>query len=255
MLGHLISFRTDLDPKIHFWKKDEVDELELIGREMNVKFSDYILCTGYKTQDSRHKCPYKFKGKKQCGYCRNKDISKVYTRLDFTGYEELEEEYIHQKFSLYLAGFGDELVKCGVTKTERVEKRLKEQGADFWVELMRFDNGEEAYNTEVELQNRFNLKNFVRNDTKLKLLGKPKNSDLLKQKLDQIKSDNDYSSKLYEPKIRENLFAVPDKFELAHSIDGKVTSTKGQLLFFEKETKHFVLQMHKAIGRIFLMEE
>jgi uncharacterized Fe-S cluster-containing protein len=255
MLGHLISFRTDFDPKIHFWKKDEVDELELIGREMNVKFSDYILCTGHKTLDSRHKCPYKFKGKKQCGYCRNKDISKVYTRLDFTGYEEFEEEYVHQKFSLYLAGFGDELVKCGVTKTERVEKRLKEQGADFWVELMRFDNGQTAYETEVELQNRFDLKNFVRNDTKLKLLGKPKNSDFLKQKLDQIKSDDDYSSLLNDPKIRENVFSVPDKFEVANHIDGKITGCKSQMIFFEQDSVDFVFPIYKAIGRIFLLKE
>jgi hypothetical protein len=251
----LISFRTEEEPKIYFWQKDEVGELELLEKNLDLKFSDYILCTGHKTLDSQHKCPHKFKGRKQCGYCRNKDISKVYTRLDFTGYEELEEEYIKQDFSLYLACFGSDLIKCGVTKSERVEKRLLEQGADYWVELMRFNNGEEAYDTEIELQNRFDLKNFVRNDVKLKLLGKQKSKDLLEKKLEAIKSCTEFSDKVIDCRIQENRFNEPEKFEVAYSIDGRVTGSKGNLLFYEKDNENLVVPMYKAIGRVFLLKE
>jgi hypothetical protein len=251
----LISFRTEEEPKIYFWQNDEVAELELLDKKLDLKFSDYILCTGHQTLDTRHSCPHKFKGRKQCGFCRNKDISKVYTRLDFTGYEELEEEYIHQDFSLYLASFGENIVKCGVTKSERVEKRLKEQGADYWVELMRFDNGERAYDTEIELQNRFDLKNFVRNDVKLRLLGKPRSKGLLERKLGQIRECSDYSENLLECRIQENTFDEPDKYELAYSIDGKISGAKGNLLFFEKDGGVHVVPMHKAIGRVFLLKD
>lgn len=255
MLGHLISFRSDTDPKMYFWNKDDIDELELLGKDLEMKFSDYILCTGHRNQDTRHKCPHKFKGKKQCGFCRHKDISKIFTRLDFEGYEELQEEYIHQQFSIYLAGFGSCLVKCGVTRTERVEARLKEQGADYWAELMRFDNGEDAYATENELQNRFGLKNFIRNDTKLNLLGKEKSPQVLAEKLEQIKASRDFSDRLCNPEVRENTYPEPEKFELAYAIDGKITGSKGQLLFFEKDSDHFVLPMYKAVGRVFLLKE
>jgi len=255
MLGHLISFRTEEEPKIYFWQNDETSELELLGKNLSMKFSDYILCTGYRELETNAKCPHRFKGRKQCGYCRSKDISNVYTRLDFTGYEELEEEYIHQDFSLYLASFGTDLVKCGVTKSERVEKRLREQGADYWVELMRFDNGQAAYDTEIELQNRFDLKNFVRNDAKLKLLGKPKSRDLIEMKLEQIKGCRDYSGLMLECRIRENSFSEPDKFEMAYSIDGKISGCKGNLLFFKKDSNDFVVPMYKALGRVFLLKE
>lgn len=255
MLGHLISFRTDTDPKIYFWKKDETDEFEMLGKEVHLKFSDYVLCTGHRDQETQHKCPHKFKGRKQCGYCRHKDISKIYTRLDFEGYEELQEEYLHQEFSIYLAGFGAGLVKCGVTKSERVEARLKEQGADYWIELMRFDDGEEAYSTECRLQQRFDLKNFIRNDTKLKLLQKEKSPEAIKAKLAQIKESGDFADRIYSTDIKENIYPVPDDFEISYLVDGKISGSKGQLLFYEKEGNHFIVPMYKTIGRVFLLRE
>jgi hypothetical protein len=156
---------------------------------------------------------------------------------------------------LYLASFGEDLVKCGVTKSERVEKRLKEQGADYWCELMRFDNGENAYNTETELQNRFALKNFVRNDVKLRLLGKAKSKDLLGRKLEEIKASGEFSDRIIDCSIRKNNFNEPEKFEVTYSVDGKISGCKGNLLFFERDSDNFVVPMHKAIGRVFLLKE
>ena len=255
MLGHLISFYNDPDPKIHFWKKDETDSIDLIGKDVQMKFSDYTICTGYKAEDERHKCPNLYKGQKQCSLCRHKDISRIYTRLDFTGYEHLEEEYKKQEFSVYLASFGTDIVKCGVTRSERVSKRLYEQGADYWCELMRFDDGESAYNAEVELQNIFGLKNFVRNDTKLKLLKTKPTADALEKKTRLIQSSKDFSDKLHSTKIEKNEFNIPEKLSLTESLDGKIIGAKANILFFKKENLFFAYPMHNNIGRIFLMKE
>jgi hypothetical protein len=255
MLGHLISFYNDPDPKIHFWNKDETESLDLIGQDVQLKFSDYVLCTGHKSEDTRHKCSNRYKGKKQCAICRAKDISNIYTRLDFTQYPHLEDEYKKQEFSVYLAAFGTNIVKCGVTRTERVSKRLYEQGADYWCEIMRFDNGESAYNCEVELQNRFNLKNFVRNDTKVKLLNSTPSEDALRAKLDLICSCNDLSDNLHSTKIQKNNFQIPEKFSIAESLNGQITGSKANILFFKKDNSFFAYPMHKNIGRIFIFKE
>ncbi len=264
MLGHLISFRTDPDPRIVFWKKDEVSDAALLGMEISIKFSDTVLCTGYETllekenteiKTVHHKCPHKSKGKKQCYACKAKDISKIYTRLDFVGFEQLKDEYIDQKFSIYLACFGTDILKCGVTKTERLPIRTHEQGADYWIELMRFDNGEEAYATEIELQNKFGLANLVRNITKLELLNKPKSLKLLEEKIEKIKSSEEFSGKLQSSEIHENKYPIPGSFELAYSIDGKITGSKAQMLFFRKEEKDFVVPMYDSIGRVFILKD
>lgn len=255
MLGHLISFRSDRDPRILFWNKDELSEVGLSGKKLSMKFSDFVLCTGYRTLDMQLPCPHKLKGRKQCGYCRNRDISKVYTRLDFEGFEEMKEEYTHQEFSVYLAAFGTDIIKCGVTRSERVEIRTHEQGADFWVELMRFDDGQKAYDAEIELQNRFSLRNSVRNDAKLALLDKPKSPGALENKIKEIKSSGLLVDCFCESAIKENIYPVPSSFELSYSLDGIVTGSKSQLLFYEKDANHFVVPMYKMIGRVFLLKE
>lgn len=296
MLGHLISFRSDIEPRVVFWnpisppeprqrltedaasvagglpqaeksgwQKDELCELGLLGKRLGMKFSDSVLCTGYQTLDTGNpklktysRCPHRLKGRKQCNHCRHRDISKVYTRLDFEGYEEMREDYTHQEFSVYLAAFGNEIIKCGVTRSGRVEVRTHEQGADYWAELMRFENAEEAYDAEIELQNRFSLGNFVRNDTKLGLLGKPKSPEALENKIKEIKSSDIFEkrgSDFCGSAIRENHYPVPDKFDIAYSVDGLVTGSKSQLLFYEKDGNHFVVPMYRMIGRVFLLKE
>ena len=255
MLGHLISFRPVLELGLIYWERDEVSEFPMLGKKLSMKFSDSVLCTGYREAEKHTKCPHKMRGSKQCNYCRYRDIAKVYTRLDFEGFEEMKEEYTHQEFSVYLAAFGKEIIKCGVTRSERVEKRTKEQGADYWIELLRFDDAEKAYDAEIELQNRFDLRNFVRNDTKLKLLHETKSSLALESKIKEIKASGLFENGLCESGIVENNYPVPESFDVAYSIDGLVNGTKGNLLFYSKENSNFVVPMNRMVGRVFMLKE
>ena len=58
-------------------------------------------------------------------------MAKVYTVGDFTGFPEVYEEAKKEEYCLYLAQFGEDITKCGVTRKERFEERMREQGADF----------------------------------------------------------------------------------------------------------------------------
>ena len=255
MLGHLISFLPVPELGLIFWERDAVSEFTLLGKNVSMKFSDSVLCTGYREQEKHNKCLHKMRGNKQCNYCKHRDIAKVYTRLDFEGFEEMKDEYTHQEFSVYLAAFGKEIIKCGVTRSERVEIRTREQGADFWIELLRFDDAEKAYNAEIELQNRFDLRNFVRNDTKLKLLHETKSSLTLESKIKEIKASGLFENSLCESRILENSYPVPESFDVAYSIDGLVNGTKGNLLFYSKENSNFVVPMNQMVGRVFMLKE
>lgn len=252
MLAHLISFYSSPEPKIIFWKNKEIHE-EILQGEYLIKFSDKIFCTGYYDEEKRNQCLHTRRGRKQCYSCAKKDISNIYTCLDFTGYEHLEEEYCKQPFSLYLAQFGNSILKCGVTKTERIQTRTMEQGADFWVELARFDNANDVYKMEETLQNAFTLDNAVTHAKKLQFLNEQATNNNIKQKLRQIAGDKDFRSLcLPELNIVKNEYKTPEQFTVSERIDGKVIGSKSKLLFYGKNNQEYVVNMARMEGRIFI---
>ncbi|MEM4272602.1 MAG: hypothetical protein QXH30_03340, partial [Candidatus Bilamarchaeaceae archaeon] len=81
--------------------------------------------------------------------------------------------------------FGD-YVKCGLSHSARVKERVKEQGADYFAEIMRL-KGKEAYQMEMLLQSHFGFRNAIRSETKLKLLGK-ENPGALEEAIIKVES-------------------------------------------------------------------
>lgn len=68
-----------------------------------------------------------------------------------TGECLLSEPICLEEHSVYLALFRPDIVKVGVTKTRRLKNRLREQGADVGVEVMRVADGREARVIERDL--------------------------------------------------------------------------------------------------------
>lgn len=234
-----------------FWEDDELKDVEL-SRNLTAEFSIDKKCVGYQTEHGWHKCKYNRAGAKQCFYCMHKDISKVYTRLNFTGYEHIKEEMSKQNFSIYLAAFGDSIIKCGVTRTERVETRTMEQGADYFVELMRFDNAEDAYSTENNLQHTFGFKNAVRVDRKMKIALAGKFDDAkLRAAIDLVSASEVFSDLVHSKDARRIPYLTPKSFEVSNAIDGEIVCSKASLLFYKKDGNYFCTNMKKNEGKEF----
>ncbi|MDD5096574.1 MAG: DUF2797 domain-containing protein [Candidatus ainarchaeum sp.] len=245
--AHLISFFSGTAPTLHFWEGGQLCTEEMRGFWSVSRTGDKA-CVGYADMGGRKCCPHGERGVMQCPLCRFKDIAKVHTRLDFTGYEEVAEQFLNRPYSIYLVSFGD-LVKCGVTKMERVRERVREQGADFFVELMRLENGKDAYEMEALLQQEYGFRNAVRNDTKLKLLGK-ENKEPIGKALALLKESVAFGEFVLDGANVEELgYNVPPSFEVADEIEGKITGAKGQLLFFENGSAK-VVNMKKMGGEI-----
>lgn len=247
-MNHLIYFYSAPEPRMTFWENEELKDIELTGK-VAADFSFDKKCVGYQNEHGWHKCKYGKSGAKQCFGCLYKDISKVYTRLNFTGYEHIKDEISQQNFSIYLAAFGDSIIKCGVTRTERVETRTMEQGADFFVELMRFDNAEDAYSAENTLQQTFGFKNAVRVDRKMKIALEGRFNDaLLRSAIDNVAASDDFSYLLHSKEIRKHHYCTPKKFEITHNVAGEIIASKSSLLFFKKDKKYFCTNMKKKEG-------
>ena len=245
--AHIISFFSGIKPTLHFWEGGEL-HMEEMGGFWNISPSGEKACVGYADMGGRRACPHGERGVAQCPLCKFRDIAKVHTRLDFTGYEEVAEQFLNRPYSIYLASFGD-IIKCGVTKRERVLERVREQGADYFVELMRLENGKDAYEMEALLQQEYGFRNAVRSDAKLKLLGK-ENKEPLEKALAMLKESVAFGEFVFEGARVERLeYNIPHSFEIANEIEGKITGAKGQLLFSENGGAK-VVNMKKWGGEI-----
>jgi len=255
ILPQLLSFYSSPEPVFCMRNGSETSESVLEGA-MSVRFSAERYCIGYMDEEEWVQCDDRMRGVAQCPKCRSLDISNVFSKLDFSAYPEMEDEYVDQDFSVYLAQFGNDLIKCGVTKSERLPRRTMEQGADFWAEIMRFDDGRQAYEAEMRIQRRFELCNAVRNSTKLALIGKATSPARLESVIKSAKCDKALPiQNLAEALVHENRYYNPIKPVVSLKVDGEIKGSKSKLLFYMKDGKDFVVDMSKNSGRFFKMEK
>ncbi|MFB6094160.1 MAG: DUF2797 domain-containing protein [Halanaeroarchaeum sp.] len=72
-----------------------------------------------------------------------------------TGTCAMPTEVCHEEHALYLAAFAPRTVKVGVTRSWRLETRLREQGADRGAHLRTVENGRVARQIEADMADRF----------------------------------------------------------------------------------------------------
>ncbi|MBD3398624.1 DUF2797 domain-containing protein [Candidatus Micrarchaeota archaeon] len=249
---HMISFFSTDVPSISYWEGEEEASAKLEGN-LKLEFEGPKACVGFQSRNRRYRCPYHYEGRIQCPFCGSKDISRIYTRHDFKGYEELEDEFSEKEFSIYLVSFG-ERVKCGVTQKGRIRERVKEQGADYYAEIMQL-KGAEAYEMERLLQSHFGFSNAVQARTKLKLLGR-EDPQFLENAIVEVESTSPFNEYMLDcPSPKKIDYSLPEKYSVAENINGKVLGAKGPLLFFENPSGSYVSNLKAHTGRFFTVQE
>ena len=253
-MSHFIRFHSgDGTPTIISRESDGIMQLQLSGSE-DIEFSERRACIGYRAPDGYHPCLNGAINIKQCPMCAGLDMARAYTVGDFTGYPELYEKAKQEKYVLYLAGFGDDIVKCGVTRKERFEERMREQGADFGCIAAEFDGPDKIYDAEHSVQSRFNFANSVR----------------LEQKIRRLVFDHGAARQNFQSsaELVSSSGAVPDftpeiidfsphyprlsSVHRADSILGAILGAKGEILLFRSQGgREFAINMRAQVGLFF----
>lgn len=251
MKKHFISFMA-FDFKLRWWNKNNIEEISLkeLSKDASFNFSKEKYCIGYNTDRGMMPCPQKIQGKKQCSSCAIRDISRVYTRLSYSGFESFYENFKNQEFSIYLASFAD-LIKCGVTRSDRLTNRAIEQGADYFIEVARIKSAELAYSMERAIQQHFDVKKSVSSAQKLKLIHKNKDSSNLLNCLSKIKQSGLIEGYEGRMKIHELNYTVPKYFSEVENINGEIYSNKGQIVFFRNQGQDYGINLSKKIATLF----
>ncbi len=216
-----------------------------LEKQLSIEFLERR-CIGYRGVSGYFSCPNDSINTKQCPTCRFRDISKVYTRMDTSGYEGMEKKFKNRLVGIYLASFGP-LVKVGVS--EKPERRAYEQGADFWAEIMRM-RAEEAYPMEQIVKERFNVPDAVHAKKKMSFFGSEHNP--LPEIIEEMRSDELISPYLNGSiSVKKNSFTFPKNPKRGgKDISGSVSGWKGQFLFFSNAGENFFADMKAREGYV-----
>ncbi len=248
----IIRFKSKINSPPFFElmsNKGEEAVLPLIG-ELFIKTGE-IRCIGYFDGHERFPCPLSSFGKYQCDYCKKRDISKIYTRFDFEGFEEYLEKRERVKFSIYLTTFGS-VVKAGLTEERRFEERIYEQGGGYYAKIAVL-KGKKAYDFEYLLHNEFGIRGLIRRNEKANFIKEDDRIGLEKMKeIIEMLQEKFSGIVLDRIEIKKHTYYVPPEFVVSSekNLRGRVVSNRGQVIFVEEDGVIKALSSSNFLGAI-----
>ncbi|HIH18545.1 TPA: DUF2797 domain-containing protein [Candidatus Micrarchaeota archaeon] len=255
-MPHLLRFYSgEGKPTLLSRQDGEVAPVELEpGKQEDVDFSEKKACIGYRAPEGYLPCVNKAINVSQCPACNYLDMSKAYTVGDFSGYPSLYEEAKKEEYCLYLAGFGEDIIKCGVTRKERFEMRMREQGADFGCIVATYTGPDEIYQSEHALQYKFNFNNAVRMAEKMRRLVFDKNTarENYSSAVELVRSSGvlpDFIPNIIDFSGHYPRMTSPN---LTYSVIGEILGAKGEILLFRSQGgREFAVNMRTKTGHFF----
>lgn len=169
-------------------------------------------------------------------YCL--DHTSTWACARCTGDCEMPLENCHREHVVYLAAFAPSTFKVGVTKPERLETRLQEQGADRAALLAHYPDGRAARRREAALADR--LPDRVRIPAKVAGLAADVDMAAWSALLDEFDVVEtfvfDYGFALAERPVRETLAT------------GTVVGVQGRLLVLENAGSTYAVDLRDLLG-------
>ncbi|MCX8196710.1 MAG: DUF2797 domain-containing protein [Candidatus Micrarchaeota archaeon] len=259
-MRHLLRFYFgEGKPQLIFRDFDQLGMLELeVGKYADIDFSSRLSCIGYKSPGGYFACPNHALNVRQCSTCSYLDVSRAYTVGDFSAYPELYKEAQQEEYCVYLAQFGSQITKCGVTRVQRFLSRMLEQGADFGCIIAKFCGPDLVYAIEEELQARFLFANSVRMSQKLRLFSfdRQEAKEKLACAIELVRSSGIVPD--FDPQIHDfsSYYPKVDFVQQASSVLGEVLGAKGEFLVFRSELgKAFAVNMKTQVGHFFELRQ
>lgn len=216
---HLIGYGWEdqhLSMRLRSWPEPE-QELRFSMRDrFRFSLEETRLCTGYYdfAEDRRKVCPHGAvpEKKSQCEDCLESEGFVPWLRCDGRDIPPLKpavREYIESPHYLYLANFGDEMVKVGMASQKRKAARLDDQGPLAAIYVAK-GQGIAIRQLEVEIS-RMGYTEFMRRSKKLRLLteggSQAEAQRSLQQAFDHIRAQ-------LQDEYRPLLLEKPEPYEL-----------------------------------------
>ena len=158
-----------------------------------------------------------------------------------TGNCSMPLDACHEEHAVYLAAFAPDSFKVGVTRSWRVETRLREQGADRAAHVRTVKNGRIAREIEARISRTRGIPDRVRVPTKRDGIHRSVDDDAwvaLLAEFDPIETfDFDYGLDLIDRPVAETLAT------------GVVRGVKGRLLVLDHAGSAYAVDLRDLVGR------
>jgi len=155
-----------------------------------------------------------------------------------TGDCDLPIDACHEEHAIYLAAFAPDAFKVGVTRSWRLDTRLREQGADRAAHLRTVANGRVAREIEAEIA--VDVGDRVRVPTKI-------------AGLDETVDESAWASLCADFAVIETAdldygFTLPERPVAETMAAGTVVGTKGRILVLERAGSNYAVDMRDLVG-------
>ncbi|MDZ7746242.1 MAG: DUF2797 domain-containing protein [Halobacteriales archaeon] len=140
--------------------------------------------------------------------------------------------------AVYLAAFAPEVFKVGITRHDRLETRLREQGADRGAHLQTVPNGDAARDVEERLGKEFTQR--VRTQRKLSGLGRSVDEEIWDALLDEYDP-----LATFQLEYGLSLAGQPVPEILA---SGTVRGVQGRILVLDRDGTTYAVDMRDLVG-------
>ena len=151
---------------------------------------------------------------------------------------DLPRPSCREEHAIYLAAFGPAKFKVGVTRSWRLQTRLREQGADRGAHIRTVENGRIARQIEADIAS--TIGDSVRVDHKLAGIHRPVDTTAWEALLSEFevldRFDFDDGLELTERPVAETL------------LSGTVRGTKGRILVVERHGTTYGVDMRDLVG-------
>lgn len=142
--------------------------------------------------------------------------------------------------AIYLAAFAPDVFKVGVTRTWRVEERLREQGADRAAHLDTVRNGQVARQRETAIATDEGLTERVRVPTKINGLDQSVDMEAWERLLEGFDIVDRFA---FEYGFEVERRPVPETI-----LTGTVRGTKGRILLLDRAGSTYAVDMRDLVG-------
>ncbi len=188
-------------------------------------------CAGRLTPDGHESCD-----RETAPYCDRHRSRFPCARC--TGNCDLPIDVCHEEHAVYLAAFAPDAFKVGVTRSWRLDTRLREQGADRAAHLRTVADGRIAREIEAEIA--VDVGDSVRVPTKVR-------------GLDEAVDDDAWGALLADFEVIET-YALDYGFALAERpvaetlATGTVRGTKGRILVLDRDGTSYAVDVRDLVG-------
>ncbi len=228
---HLEPDKPGRPPAIHLATDDTVDTIALTpGTDLTYTLHDRH-CAGHLDRGSHQPC-----SNPDAPYCPEHTSTWACARC--TGNCNLPLDTCTEEHAIYLAAFAPDTFKVGVTRSWRLQTRLREQGADRAAHINTVPDGRIARQLEAEIAE--TLTDRVRTPTKRRSIGTTVDDDawsaLLAEHQPLERYTYDYGLDVDTQPVAETLAT------------GTVHGVKGRLLIIEHNDTTYVTDLRDLVG-------